>query len=134
MSSPSSRMRPADGRSTPVSRLITVVLPAPFGPIRAWRGPRPLFFRNPPTPPPGPTFAGGGGRPPPLLRPPPPPPLRRRGGVGGGGPGRAAARDPPGGRAPPAGPDADALAADQHDEDQHQPNPELPILRGEGGD
>src|SRR5262245_3808156 len=39
MSSPSSRMRPADGRSTPVSRLITVVLPAPFGPIRAWRAP-----------------------------------------------------------------------------------------------
>src|SRR5262245_39657987 len=39
MSSPSSRMRPADGRSTPVSRLITVVLPAPLGPIRAWRAP-----------------------------------------------------------------------------------------------
>jgi len=29
----------AVGRSTPVSRLITVVLPAPFGPIRAWRAP-----------------------------------------------------------------------------------------------
>src|SRR5262245_64886071 len=39
MSSPSSRMRPADGRNTPVSRLITVVLPAPFGPISAWRAP-----------------------------------------------------------------------------------------------
>src|SRR6476619_214056 len=32
-------MRPAVGRSTPVRRLITVVLPAPFGPIRAWRAP-----------------------------------------------------------------------------------------------
>ena len=36
---PSSMMRPAVGRSTPVSRLIIVVLPAPFGPIRAWRAP-----------------------------------------------------------------------------------------------
>src|SRR3954471_1719962 len=39
MSRPSSRMRPAVGRSTPVSRLITVVLPAPFGPISACRAP-----------------------------------------------------------------------------------------------
>ena len=33
------RMRPASGLSTPVKRLITVVLPAPFGPISAWRAP-----------------------------------------------------------------------------------------------
>ena len=32
-------MRPAVGRSTPVSRLMSVVLPAPFGPISAWRAP-----------------------------------------------------------------------------------------------
>ena len=30
---------PAVGRSTPVSRLMIVVLPAPFGPISAWRAP-----------------------------------------------------------------------------------------------
>ena len=36
---PSSRILPAVGLSTPVRRLITVVLPAPFGPIRAWRAP-----------------------------------------------------------------------------------------------
>ena len=39
MSWPSSRMRPAVGASTPVSRLMSVVLPAPFGPISAWRAP-----------------------------------------------------------------------------------------------
>ena len=40
MSSPSSRIVPEVGSRTPVSRLISVVLPAPFGPIRAWRAPR----------------------------------------------------------------------------------------------
>src|SRR3954469_11832555 len=39
MSRPSRRMLPAVGRSTPVKRLMSVVLPAPFGPIRAWRTP-----------------------------------------------------------------------------------------------
>ena len=39
MSSPSSRIAPAVGSSMPVSRLIRVVLPAPFGPISAWRAP-----------------------------------------------------------------------------------------------
>ena len=39
MSWPSSVMRPSLGSSTPVSRLTSVVLPAPFGPIRAWRAP-----------------------------------------------------------------------------------------------
>src|ERR1700730_17567068 len=33
-------MRPAVGFSTPVRRLTSVVLPAPFGPISAWRAPR----------------------------------------------------------------------------------------------
>ena len=36
---PSSVMLPAVGSSTPVSRLIRVVLPAPLGPISAWRAP-----------------------------------------------------------------------------------------------
>ena len=40
MSCPSSSMRPDVGVSTPVSRLISVVLPAPLGPIKAWRAPR----------------------------------------------------------------------------------------------
>ena len=40
MSSPPSRIWPASGRSMPVIRLISVVLPAPFGPISAYRTPR----------------------------------------------------------------------------------------------
>ena len=40
MSSPSSSTRPAMGCSAPVIRLTSVVLPAPFGPISAWRAPR----------------------------------------------------------------------------------------------
>src|ERR1051325_3180672 len=39
MSRPSRKIAPAVGRSTPVRRLISVVLPAPFGPISAWRAP-----------------------------------------------------------------------------------------------
>ena len=39
MRSPASITSPASGRSTPVSRLMSVVLPAPFGPISAWRAP-----------------------------------------------------------------------------------------------
>src|SRR5947209_5910408 len=39
MSRPSSRMLPAVGRNTPVRMLMIVVLPAPFGPISAWRAP-----------------------------------------------------------------------------------------------
>src|SRR5262249_27136454 len=49
MSSPSSRIRPAEGRSTPVSRLITVVLPAPLGPISAWRAPFSTLSETPAT-------------------------------------------------------------------------------------
>ena len=40
MSWPSSVIVPEVGSSTPVRRLISVVLPAPFGPINAWRAPR----------------------------------------------------------------------------------------------
>src|SRR5262245_53546784 len=42
-------MRPAEGLSTPVSRLITVVLPAPFGPISAWRAPFSILSDTPAT-------------------------------------------------------------------------------------
>src|SRR6516164_511527 len=37
--SPSSRISPPEGRNTPASRLTKVVLPAPFGPMSAWRAP-----------------------------------------------------------------------------------------------
>ena len=40
MSRAPSSTRPEVGGDTPVSRLISVVLPAPLGPIRAWRAPR----------------------------------------------------------------------------------------------
>ena len=39
MSRPRRRIWPALGASAPVIRLSSVVLPAPFGPIRAWRAP-----------------------------------------------------------------------------------------------
>src|SRR3989442_8048410 len=135
MSSPSSRMRPAEGRNTPVSRLITVVLPAPLGPIRAWRAPFSIcsetrftaatppkcFSRSTVSSTTGMSasfarhvlaaFAG----------------KRRR--VGNGAR-RDPARDLLGKRAQAVGPQADALAPDEHDQDQHQADPELPILRG----
>src|SRR5882672_2105685 len=44
MSCPSRRILPAVGRVAPLRRLMTVVLPAPFGPIRAWRAP--FLIRN----------------------------------------------------------------------------------------
>ena len=40
MSAPSSRMRPSLGASTPVTKLMKLVLPAPLGPISACRAPR----------------------------------------------------------------------------------------------
>ena len=40
MSSPSNRMRPLVGRSTPVRQLKKVLLPAPFGPMMARISPR----------------------------------------------------------------------------------------------
>src|SRR5579862_2711580 len=125
MSRPSSMMRPAVGFSTPVSRLITVVLPAPFGPISAWRAPfstasetscaatippkrfsRPMVSRI--------AMVLG--------------PIRR------GAAKRSRARH----QSRPEAIDrvahrfiagADAVAADQDDDDEHKPDPELPILR-----
>src|SRR5688572_28779551 len=38
-SSPAKRICPEDGASTPISMLTNVVLPAPFGPMSAWRAP-----------------------------------------------------------------------------------------------
>ena len=43
MSWPSSSTRPSLAGSVPVSRFTSVVLPAPFGPISAWRAPRSMF-------------------------------------------------------------------------------------------
>src|SRR4051794_38609129 len=40
MSSPSNRMGPEEGRTTPVRQLKNVLLPAPFGPITARISPR----------------------------------------------------------------------------------------------
>ena len=40
MSSPLSRIAPALGASSPLTRLNSVDLPAPFGPMMAWRSPR----------------------------------------------------------------------------------------------
>src|SRR3981081_3487315 len=39
MSSPAKRTRPRSGRRSPASWLISVVLPAPFGPMMAWVSP-----------------------------------------------------------------------------------------------
>src|ERR1700674_519564 len=39
MSSPRKRIRPASGRRLPASCAISVVLPAPFGPMTAWVSP-----------------------------------------------------------------------------------------------
>src|SRR5438128_1263611 len=41
ISTPSSRILPPLGTSSPDNRLMTVDLPAPFGPISAWISPRP---------------------------------------------------------------------------------------------
>src|SRR5262245_27167092 len=126
MSSPSSRMRPADGRSTPVSRLITVVLPAPFGPISACRAPFSTLSETPFTAAMPPkcfsraTVSSATGMSAAFLR----HPLatfsgeRRR--VGGGdGAGREPAHDVLDERAQAAGEEGDAVAADQHDQHQH---------------
>src|SRR6266516_1678463 len=117
MSRPTSRMRPAVGARTPLIRLTTVVLPAPFGPINAWRAPctsssetsraavmppkricspnvwRTMFMVSPHRPSRG---ARGGGR---------------------------SARRPRPIAAWPFSP--------EHDQHQHQSDPELPILRRE---
>src|SRR5262245_37769520 len=131
MSCPSSRMRPAVGLSTPVSRLTTVVLPAPFGPINAWRAPFSILSDRPATAAMPPkcfckatvssttgtalaSFPGGDRH--------------------GRGRRRESARDAFGEHAHAAGPQPDAVAADEHDQNQHETDPELPVLRRQIGD
>src|SRR5882757_8267279 len=130
MSSPSSRMRPAEGRSTPVSRLMTVVLPAPLGPIRAWRAPFSMLSATPLT----------AAMPPKCFS---RPMVSSTTGMGSASFARRdcdgctwneSAGDASGERAHAAGPEADALAPDQHDRDQQEADPELPVLRGQVGD
>src|SRR5271154_3929592 len=129
MSRPSSMIRPAVGRSTPLRRLITVVLPAPFGPIKAWRAP---FSTASDTP-------CAAGMPPKRFS------SRMVSRIGMASPVRRGAAEPGGTRGQPSAKPGDesaqgrissanALAADEHDHDQHQPDPELPILRCERGD
>ena len=54
MSRPSKAIRPAVGRKPPATRRKSVLLPAPFGPIRPWRSPSsrsrstPSTARSPP--------------------------------------------------------------------------------------
>src|SRR5271168_4800162 len=127
ISLPSRIMLPAVGLSTPVSKLITVVLPAPFGPIKAWRAPfsidsetscaatmppkrfsRPIVSRIGMASTPLRRSAANGGR-----------TLYEAGGKAG-----AQCRRPL----------LHPFAADQHDHDQHEADPELPVLRREAGD
>ena len=132
MSSPSSRMRPADGRSTPVSRLMTVVLPAPLGPISAWRAPfsilsdRPATAVRPPKCFSRPTVSSTAAMVS-ALRPAGPRPER----CAAGEPTQHARGER---RARPRSTTPDAVAADQNDQHQHETDPELPVLRGQVGD
>src|SRR5215470_11435330 len=117
---PSSRISPPDGRSMPVSRLTNVVLPAPFGPIRAWRAPR-RCRRT--------ACRGSWSRARALpMRPPWSYALVRRGGPFGSTehPGNLLLNriDPP----------ADTLPPDDHDGDKQQADPKLPVARREIGE
>src|SRR5512132_4587980 len=109
MSSPSSRIRPALGESTPVSRLMRVVLPAPLGPMSAWRAPRSTLSDT----------SVQAEMPPKFLC---SPAVSSATGMSAAFPEHAAQ------------PRRDALAPDQHDRDQQQPDPELPVLRRERGE
>src|SRR6516164_5441569 len=128
MSRPSRRIWPAVGRSTPVNRLTIVVLPAPLGPINAWRAPfsilsetslvatmPPNRFTNPQV---SSTVAITSI-------------AVNRGGADRAHPTRRARRDARHKRAEQIEPAGHALAADQDDNHQDEPDPELPILRGE---
>src|SRR5713226_6187509 len=116
-------MRPAEGLSTPVSRLITVVLPAPFGPIKAWRAPfsirseTPLTAAMPPKCFSRPTVSSTTGMGSASF-------ARRDCHRWGCGARNEPVHDAFGERAHAAGPVADALAADQHDRDQQEADPE----------
>src|SRR5712691_750116 len=116
MSRPSSMMRPALGLSTPVRRLTSVVLPAPLGPINAWRAPRSTLSET-------------------LLAATMPPKRLSRFsvasavGIGlrlGHGLARAQAENPLADRAAQL---LQALAPDEDDHHQHEADPELPVLR-----
>src|ERR1700733_12706264 len=130
MSRPPRMMLPAVGRSTPVSRLITVVLPAPFGPINACRAPfsidnetscaatiPPKRFSSPIV-----SRTGIGST-----------PLRR--GIAGCRRTRHELLAKPGDRGTRRRrPLLDTLAADEHDHHQREADPELPILRRQARD
>src|SRR5512145_2240048 len=123
-------MRPASGRNRPVNRLMTVVLPAPFGPIKACREPCSIRSESvlAATMPPNrlPRFivssaAGMGSR-----------SLGARNGAGAAreahaplGPGEHGTHR--------GGPCGHAVATDQHDDNQDEADPELPVLRREVG-
>src|SRR5208283_5893374 len=124
MSRPSSMMLPADGLSTPVSRLITVVLPAPVGPIKACRAP----------------FSNASETPCAAVTPPKrfSKPMVSRIGMALAAERRRArhqtAAEPNDRGAHRRNPYVHPLAADQNDRNQHQTDPELPILRRHAGD
>src|SRR5262245_37499555 len=140
MSLPSSRMRPSLGRNTPVRRLIRVVLPAPFGPIRAWRAPfsmtsetllvatvpsnrfsRLMVSNTADMRSPGDerAFARARGR-----------NGRRRAEARGAEARGAKAHDTVASSRRPL---AEALATDQHDHDEDAPEPGMPVPGGERG-
>src|SRR6202034_2103053 len=130
MSLPARMMLPAVGRSTPVSRLITVVLPAPFGPIKACRAPFSIDNETscaaimPPKRFSRPTVSRIGTASTSL-------PHR----IAGRGRTRRQVLGKPADRgAQRRRPLLDALAADQYDHDQDEADPELPILRRQACD
>src|SRR5262245_42705790 len=131
MSRPSSRIRPSVGRKTPVRRLLSVVLPAPLGPISAWRAPRsiasdtPLVAIVPSKRFSSPTVSSTAaiGSPRDEWR------LACASGAHAAGSAQAGER-----LACHRCPHAEALVPDEHDDDQHQADPELPILRGDAGE
>src|SRR5690242_842121 len=131
MSSPSSSTRPPVGDNTPVRRLTTVVLPAPFGPISAWRAPRAIDSDKSRVAASAPKF---------LLRPTVckaavieclrrswlAPTGRRLLRLVDLRLGEAEQRAEVTGRQ--TSPAPHPLAADQHDDDEHEADPELPVL------
>src|SRR5580692_4414485 len=130
MSLPSRMMRPSVGFSTPVRRLMTVVLPAPFGPISAWRAPFSIDSERSwaATMPPKRFSRSMVSRIGMILR-----------SVGRSAADRGGTRDEPGAEADDCcthqgGPFLDTLASDENDHHQHEADPELPVLRGEARD
>src|SRR5580704_2581305 len=123
-------IRPAVGRSTPVSRLITVVLPAPFGPINACRAPFSIDNETscaatmPPKRFSSPIVSRTGIDSMPLRR-----------GIAGCRRTRQKLLAEPGNRgAQRRRPLLDTLATDEHDHHKREANPELPVLRRQARD